>query len=139
MERGGSPRSVGPAAHPAQVDDSILITMGAMGAPTFDLQSHSTCSDGELPPERVVANAAEAGVELLALSDHDSVEGVGAALAAADVHKIQLVPATELSIIDPVGAGPAHLRIRDRRHKRTPAGAAGAVAHRPSRTRPAND
>jgi len=45
-----------------------------MGAPTFDLQSHSTCSDGALPPRAVVAAAADAGVELLALTDHDTVD-----------------------------------------------------------------
>ena len=38
-------------------------------APRFDLQSHSTHSDGALPAAEVVARAAEAGVELLALSD----------------------------------------------------------------------
>ena len=51
-----------------------------MLATKFDLQSHSTHSDGQLPPEEVVRAAAAAGVELLALSDHDSVEGVQSAL-----------------------------------------------------------
>jgi 3',5'-nucleoside bisphosphate phosphatase len=74
-----------------------------MSAPTFDLQSHSLHSDGELPPAEVVANAAAAGVRLLALSDHDSVAGVAEALAAADEHGIKLVTATEISIIDKAG------------------------------------
>ena len=52
-----------------------------MPAPAFDLQSHSTCSDGALPPRRVAA-AADAGVELLALTDHDTVDGVDEALQA---------------------------------------------------------
>jgi len=69
-------------------------------APTFDLQSHSTCSDGALPPRAVVAAAHAAGVELLALSDHDTVDGVDEALEAAAAHGLGLVTATELSTID---------------------------------------
>jgi predicted metal-dependent phosphoesterase TrpH len=74
-----------------------------MSAPTFDLQSHSTCSDGSLEPAAVVAAAAAAGVELLALTDHDTVEGVGEAIAAAERHGIGLVPAVELSTADVLG------------------------------------
>lgn len=73
-------------------------------APTFDLQSHSTHSDGHLPPAHVVALAAAAGVELLALSDHDTVAGVDEALEAARKHGIGLVPAVEISAPD--GAHP---------------------------------
>jgi predicted metal-dependent phosphoesterase TrpH len=69
-------------------------------APTFDLQSHSTCSDGELSPSAVVAAAHAAGVELLALSDHDTVDGVDEALEAAAARGLGLVTATELSAID---------------------------------------
>ena len=52
--------------------------------PRFDLQSHSTHSDGALPAAEVVERAAEAGVELLALSDHDTVSGVSEAIAAGE-------------------------------------------------------
>jgi predicted metal-dependent phosphoesterase TrpH len=70
--------------------------------PTFDLQSHSTYSDGTLPPAEVVARAAAAGVQLLALTDHDTVDGVEQALAAAltSPTAIRVVPAVELSSID---------------------------------------
>lgn len=68
--------------------------------PAFDLQSHSTCSDGALPPADVVAAAARDGVELLALTDHDTVAGVDEALAAAAEHGIRLLPAAELSALD---------------------------------------
>src|SRR3954453_3149126 len=71
-----------------------------MGAPTFDLQSHSTRSDGALEPAEVVRLAAEAGVELLALSGPDTVDGVAEALAAGHEQGIRVVPATELSSID---------------------------------------
>jgi 3',5'-nucleoside bisphosphate phosphatase len=67
--------------------------------PAFDLQSHSTHSDGTLPPAEVVADAAAAGVELLALTDHDTVAGVPEAQAAAREHGIRLSPAAELSSV----------------------------------------
>jgi predicted metal-dependent phosphoesterase TrpH len=73
-------------------------------APTFDLQSHSRHSDGALPPAGVVEAAAAAGVELLALSDHDSVDGVGEARLAAERAGIRLCPAVEISALDPAGA-----------------------------------
>jgi 3',5'-nucleoside bisphosphate phosphatase len=73
-------------------------------APTFDLQSHSRHSDGALAPTGVVEAAAAAGVELLALSDHDSVDGVGEARLAADRIGIRLCPAVEISALDAAGA-----------------------------------
>ncbi len=71
-----------------------------MSRPDFDLQSHSTVSDGALAPADVVARAAAAGVKLLALTDHDAVDGVDDALAAAREHGIRVVPAAELSALD---------------------------------------
>lgn len=72
--------------------------------PTFDLQSHSLHSDGTLRPAEVVVRAAAAGVELLALSDHDTVAGVQEALDAAAMHGIAVVPAIEISTVDPAGS-----------------------------------
>ena len=69
--------------------------------PSFDLQSHSTHSDGALAPAEVVRRAAAAGIALLALSDHDTVDGVAEALAAADDAGIRVVPAVEVSTVDP--------------------------------------
>jgi 3',5'-nucleoside bisphosphate phosphatase len=68
--------------------------------PAFDLQSHSVHSDGHLPAAGVVEHAARAGVELLALSDHDTVDGVEEALQAGARHGITVVPATEISAVD---------------------------------------
>lgn len=70
-----------------------------MSAPTYDLQSHSLHSDGLLSPTEVVANAAAAGVEVLALSDHDTVDGVDEALAAGAEHGVTIVRATEISAV----------------------------------------
>ncbi|WP_022929903.1 PHP domain-containing protein [Patulibacter americanus] len=72
-----------------------------MTAPTFDLQAHSTASDGALVPAGVVRAAREAGVRTLALTDHDSVSGVQEALDEAARHgDITIVPAIEVSAID---------------------------------------
>jgi 3',5'-nucleoside bisphosphate phosphatase len=71
-----------------------------MEPPSFDLQSHSRHSDGSLAPSEVVAAAAKAGVQLLALSDHDSVDGVEQARTAATDAGIRLVSAVEISAID---------------------------------------
>lgn len=73
--------------------------MAASSAPTFDLQSHSVFSDGALTPTEVVRAAAAAGVRLLALSDHDTAEGVPEARAAAAAEGIGLLPATEISAL----------------------------------------
>ena len=72
----------------------------ALTLPAFDLQSHSLHSDGHLSPTEVVARAAQAGVELLALSDHDTVDGVDEALEAGIEHGVHVVPATEISAVD---------------------------------------
>jgi 3',5'-nucleoside bisphosphate phosphatase len=66
----------------------------------FDLQSHSLHSDGVLPAGVVVEEAARAGVEMLALSDHDTVDGVDEALSAAARLGVHVVPATEISAVD---------------------------------------
>ena len=65
----------------------------------IELQSHSTVSDGQLPPAEVVAAAAAAGVTTLALSDHDAVAGVPAAEEAARGLGVELVPAVEMSCV----------------------------------------
>ncbi len=73
-------------------------------APTFELQGHSTYSDGELPPAGVVAAAKQAGVELFSLTDHDSVEGVHEAIEAAAKIGLRLIPGVEISVLDPVAS-----------------------------------
>lgn len=84
--------------------------------PRFDLQSHSLHSDGELEPAEVVARAAQAGIEVLALSDHDTVDGVEEAIAAGAEHGVGIVSAIEISALDREGDddfGVPHQRTRD--------------------------
>ena len=69
-------------------------------APTFDLQSHSIHSDGALSPADVVAAATAAGVELLALTDHDTAAGVAEARQAAQAAGIGMVSAVEITATD---------------------------------------
>jgi predicted metal-dependent phosphoesterase TrpH len=68
--------------------------------PRFDLQSHSIHSDGTLAAAAVVERAGAAGVELLALTDHDTVDGVSEALRAGERHGVRVVPAIEISALD---------------------------------------
>jgi predicted metal-dependent phosphoesterase TrpH len=77
----------------------------------FDLQSHSTQSDGALEPAEVVERAARAGVELLALSDHDTVSGVAEALRAGERYGVQVIPAVEISALDADVGQPRELHI----------------------------
>jgi predicted metal-dependent phosphoesterase TrpH len=79
--------------------------------PRFDLQSHSTHSDGALPAAEVVQRAADAGVELLALSDHDTVSGVSEAIAAGERLGVRVVPAVEISAVDAGSPVPRELHI----------------------------
>ena len=60
----------------------------------------------------VVRSAAQAGVELLALTDHDSVDGVDEAVQAASEHGIGLVSAVEISALDRGGRGIRRNRYR---------------------------
>jgi predicted metal-dependent phosphoesterase TrpH len=65
----------------------------------IDLQSHSTVSDGQLPPADVARSAVEAGVTVMALTDHDGIAGVAAATAVASRAGILNVPAVEMSCV----------------------------------------
>ena len=67
--------------------------------PHFDLQAHSVHSDGALPAAEVVERAAAAGVELFALTDHDTVDGVPEAAAKARELGLRFSPAAELSAV----------------------------------------
>ena len=65
----------------------------------IDLQSHSTVSDGQLEPGDVARTAAEAGVTVMSLTDHDGVAGVEEASRVASELGIENVPATEMSCV----------------------------------------
>jgi predicted metal-dependent phosphoesterase TrpH len=63
-----------------------------------DFHCHSTASDGKLTPTQLIDLAASRGVKILALTDHDSTEGIAEARAAAAKHEgFFLIPGVELS------------------------------------------
>jgi predicted metal-dependent phosphoesterase TrpH len=63
-----------------------------------DLHTHTHCSDGTLAPEALVRRAAERGVQVLAVTDHDTTAGLSAARAAADAHGLRFVNGVECSV-----------------------------------------
>lgn len=63
----------------------------------YDLHTHSTASDGTLTPAQLVERAWQAGVRVLALTDHDSTGGIAEAQRAASKCGLQLVPGAEIS------------------------------------------
>ncbi len=69
-----------------------------------DLHIHSTASDGKFSPEAIVSRAAELGLTVMSLTDHDSVEGVLPALEAAKAFpELRVIPGVEISTDMPYG------------------------------------
>jgi 3',5'-nucleoside bisphosphate phosphatase len=68
------------------------------GRPAFvDLHTHSTASDGTLAPEGVIEAAERCGLTALALTDHDTIDGVPAAREAGERLGIRVIAGVELS------------------------------------------
>ena len=72
----------------------------APGDPVADLQLHSSASDGSDPPDEVVRRAHALGFAAIALTDHDTLDGVPAAMAAGARLGVLVIPACEVSTID---------------------------------------
>src|SRR5512144_2886362 len=63
-----------------------------------DLHSHTTASDGTLTPAELVREAARRGLRVLAVTDHDSTEGLAEAMAEAARHPpLTIVPGIEIN------------------------------------------
>lgn len=78
-----------------------------MSSSTVDLHSHSTCSDGGHAPSFVVELAAQRGIEVLALTDHDTLQGIAEAQATGAEQGVHVVAGIELSA--KYSAGQCHL------------------------------
>jgi predicted metal-dependent phosphoesterase TrpH len=63
----------------------------------IDLHTHSLRSDGALEPAALVERAAERGVRIQALADHDTLAGVAEAMAVGERLGVRVIPATELN------------------------------------------
>ena len=72
-----------------------------------DLHSHTHYSDGVLSPDDLVQKMANGGIEVLAVTDHDTIDGLEEAAAAASDAGIDLVPGVELTVT--VGEEVVHL------------------------------
>ena len=75
-------------------------------AGAVDLHSHTTASDGTFSPRELVQEAARRGVRVLAVTDHDSTEGLAEAMAEAAAHPpLRIVPGIEINCDVDGGAG----------------------------------
>uniref|UniRef100_A0A7C3UX37 PHP domain-containing protein n=1 Tax=Desulfobacca acetoxidans TaxID=60893 RepID=A0A7C3UX37_9BACT len=63
----------------------------------IDLHTHSNASDGTLPPRQVVRLAKERGLKALALTDHDTIDGLAQAVAAGQELGVEVIPGGEIS------------------------------------------
>ncbi len=71
---------------------------------TVDLHIHSSVSDGVYTPAEVVGKAARAGMTVIALADHDNVDGIAEALKAAEkTPGLKVIPGVEISTDVPDG------------------------------------
>ncbi len=75
-----------------------------------DLQVHSTYSDGSLTPTELVELARRKGIRALALTDHDTVEGIPEFLEAGQKRGVETVPGVEISVDAQLPAG-GHLHV----------------------------
>ncbi len=64
----------------------------------IDLHTHTRASDGSFTPAELVRYAAGKGVSVLAVTDHDTIDGIGEAAAAAEQAGIRFIPGIELDI-----------------------------------------
>ncbi|UHA75794.1 PHP domain-containing protein [Paenibacillus sp. 481] len=79
---------------------SIEPHCGAVTTGGADLHSHTTASDGTMKPIENVRLAKKAGLEALAITDHDTVAGLSEALLEAERLGITLVPGVEISTVE---------------------------------------
>lgn len=69
-----------------------------------DLHLHTTASDGRLSPGEMVRLAAERGLEVIAITDHDTIDGIAAALEAAISYpSLRVIPGVEVNTDIPHG------------------------------------
>ncbi|MBQ4117263.1 MAG: PHP domain-containing protein, partial [Clostridia bacterium] len=72
----------------------------------IDLHTHSHFSDGSMTPTDLVALAKENGLKAIALTDHDTFDGVGEALEAGKKYGVEVIPGIEFSA---VSTGETHI------------------------------
>ena len=78
-------------------------------ATTLDLHTHSTASDGLYAPAELVKLAHQAGLTTIALTDHDTTNGLAEAQAAGATLGVTVIPGIEINTYLPQGRGEAHV------------------------------
>ncbi|MBF6589479.1 MAG: PHP domain-containing protein [Ktedonobacterales bacterium] len=76
---------------------------------SIDLHTHSTASDGLSTPTELVRLAHEVGLDLIALTDHDSTEGIAQAQSAGKRLGVTVIPGIEVNTELPNRSGEAHV------------------------------
>lgn len=64
----------------------------------IDLHVHTTASDGTFTPIEVIQHAKEAGLKAIAITDHDTIDGVKEAIESSNVYDIEIIPGIEFSV-----------------------------------------
>lgn len=96
---GQAPWRQGSLSGPAKLHERSRAGIRTAGASRVDLHCHTTASDGGLSAKDLVARAASLGIEVLAITDHDTTEGVPAALSEAQRRGVVVVPGVEISAV----------------------------------------
>ena len=76
-----------------------------MNIPKVDYHIHTTFSDGKSKPEQIVTLAKELGYDLIAITDHDNVDGVPGALDAGKAVGLEVIPGIEIAAETEEGIG----------------------------------
>ncbi len=63
-----------------------------------DLHNHTTASDGDLTPDKIVEQAKIKGIKAIGITDHDTLNGLKEAIKAAKKYSIEVIPGVEVSI-----------------------------------------
>lgn len=69
----------------------------------IDLHSHTTASDGQYSPTELVKKASEHNIKLLAITDHDTINGLEEAKNAGEQYGVKIIPGIEINITAPRG------------------------------------
>ncbi len=76
-------------------------------ANSIDLHTHSTASDGVYAPAELLQHAGDVGLKVLALTDHDTTNGLDEAAEAARKHNVEFIPGIEINT--DVSGGEVHV------------------------------
>ncbi len=92
---------------PARLDGAMRalaaerLQTGWTAPPRADLHLHTTASDGRVSPSCAVRHAAQMGLDIIAITDHDTLSGVAEAVAEGDACGVRVLPAVELAVGPP--------------------------------------